>query len=992
VRHRAHGLYLVAVACFLVPVIILAVASDASGAPATDIGSLTEYVREIDYEGYLAAHTDKSRPAASIIVPATSYVAADAALSLEEGLGGYDGTAVVVPEVGSIEWQVEVEEPGLYNIAVMYYPVAGRGAAIERELWINGQRPFAGARYLRFHRVWGDGGPVRKDSMGNEIRPAQVEKPMWMEVPLTDHTGYAAEPYLFYFDEGINTIRLISRAEPIAIAYIKLYQAEPRPPYRAVVQTYDSNGYRPTKDILIEIQGQDAAYRSDSTLIAITDHGDPTVQPYHPAEIRLNSIGGHRWSNPGQWIAWTFEVPEDGLYKIGIKAKQNQRVGAFSSRRLMIDGKVPFAEADALRFEYSTRYKMHVPCDPETGEPYLFYLTKGTHELRLEAVLGDVSRILETLEDCLYELNTIYRRIIMITSSNPDRYRTYELGRKIPEVIERIRIQAHIFDELVEEYSRITGMEGGHSEILSRQARLMHQMADDPDFIPLVLSEYRDNLGALGAWTYETSEQPLQIDRIFVASPDQPLPRATPTVWQTLLHEVLSVVASFSREYDLVGDMEDTSELTKGKEPLVVWIGAGRDQAQILKQMIDDTFVVETGIPVKLQLVPQISQLYIRAATAGTGPDVALGLAVQDVVNFGIRGGLVNLAEFEDFEEVAQRFMKCAFVPFSFRDNTWALPQMQSFPLMFYRRDILAELGLEVPNTWDDIYRILPVLQRNNMLIGIGPGIFQTWLYQRGEVVFKPDGVQTNLDSEVAVQTFRDLTELFSLYGLLVTYNAENRFRLGEMPIVIEDWGLYNRLQVFAPELRGEWGFTLVPGTVQEDGTINRTVASSPSGSSLTQAGMGGPAAGISSQSNKKEEAWEFLKWFTRTDTQVRFGLELESLMGAAARYPTSNLEAFEQLPWTVEEREIIREQWNWIEGTLEVPGSYYYSRMYNWAFRAVVLEQKPVRETLMEYDKQINYELQLKRSEFGLETRLEDVPEEYIDMFWSRFTHIKRK
>ena len=114
--------------------------------------------------------------------------------------------------------------------------------------------------------------------------------------------------------------------------------------------------------------------------------------------------------------------------------------------------------------------------------------------------------------------------------------------------------------------------------------------------------------------------------------------------------------------------------------------------------------------------------------------------------------------------------------------------------------------------------------------------------------------------------------------------------------------------------------------------------------------------------------------------------------MGAAARYPTSNLEAFEQLPWTVEEREIIREQWNWIEGTLEVPGSYYYSRMYNWAFRAVVLEQKPVRETLMEYDKQINYELQLKRSEFGLETRLEDVPEEYIDMFWSRFTHIKRK
>ena len=33
----------------------------------------------------------------------------------------------------------------------------------------------------------------------------------------------------------------------------------------------------------------------------------------------------------------------------------------------------------------------------------------------------------------------------------------------------------------------------------------------------------------------------------------------------------------------------------------------------------------ETGIPVVLQLVPNIDQLFIRAATAGTGPDVALG-------------------------------------------------------------------------------------------------------------------------------------------------------------------------------------------------------------------------------------------------------------------------------------------------------------------------------------------------------------------------------
>lgn len=956
------------------------------------IDDLTAYVREIGYQDYLRQHEGAARPQTSVLIPGTGYSFTDMDIQVLEGLGGYEGAAVGTTETGFIEWEVYIDQPGLYNIAVRYYPLPGRGMTLERELWINGQRPFAGARSLRFTRVWGDEGPPRKDSMGNEIRSPQIEKPMWLEVPLTDAYGYSGEPYLFYFHEGVNTIRLTSRTEPMAIAYLKVYQAERPAPYAEVVESYKANGYEPTKDKLIRLQGQDAQHRSDSTLFPIADLGDPTVEPYHPAEIRLNTIGGHRWTSPGQWISWVFTVPDDGLYKIALKAKQAVRVGAFSSRKLMIDGKVPFEEAARLRFPYSVRYQMHVLGEEATGEPYLFYLTKGTHELRLEVVLGDMGNILGTLEDSLYELNTIFRRIIMITSGNPDPFRSYELHRRIPEVIERMRVEAGVLEDLVAEYSRITGMEGGHSEIISRVARLLRRMADDPDLIPRVLLDYRDNLGTLGTWVYQTREQALQIDQIFIASVEQKLPRPTPTIWQTLVHEVRSLIASFTRRYDLIGDMGISAELAKEKEPLKVWIGAGRDQAQILKQMIDDTFVAETGIPVVLQLVPNIDQLFIRAATAGTGPDVALGLNVPDPINFGMRGGLMNLAEFEDFPEVAQRFMKCAFVPFTFRDKVFALPQMQSFPLMFYRKDILAELGLEVPETWDDLYRILPVLQRNKMLIGIGPGIFQTRLYQRGEVTFKPDGVETNLDSETAVQTFRELTELFSLYGLLLTYNAENRFRLGEMPIVIEDWGLYNRLQVFAPELRGEWGFTLVPGTRQPDGTINRTVASSPSGASLTQAGMGGPAVGISSQSKKKQEAWEFLKWLTREDTQVRFGLELESLMGPSARYPTSNLEAFKKLPWTVEEQQTIMAQWQWIEGTQEVPGSYYYTRMYNWAFRAVVLDHRPVRETLMTYNEQINYELKTKRKEFGLETRLEDVPEQWVDAFWDKFTHIPRK
>ena len=45
-----------------------------------------------------------------------------------------------------------------------------------------------------------------------------------------------------------------------------------------------------------------------------------------------------------------------------------------------------------------------------------------------------------------------------------------------------------------------------------------------------------------------------------------------------------------------------------------------------------------------------------------------------------------------------------------------------------------------------------------------------------------------------------------------------------------------------------------------------------------------GTSAIIMEQAEDKEASWEFLKWWTSKDVQVRFGREMEGLMGAAAR------------------------------------------------------------------------------------------------------------
>lgn len=183
--------------------------------------------------------------------------------------------------------------------------------------------------------------------------------------------GYSSEPYKFYFEKGVNKVRFVSRREPMALAYLKFFQYNSPLPYETVVREYRERGFTEAEGFICKVQAEDAIYRSSKTLYPVFDKADPTVEPYHPAQIRLNTIGGQSWNKAGQWIAWKVNVPEAGLYKIGIKAKQNIRSGSFTVRKLYINDRVPFKEAEEIRFNYSNYYRMLVPGE-SPDRPYLF--------------------------------------------------------------------------------------------------------------------------------------------------------------------------------------------------------------------------------------------------------------------------------------------------------------------------------------------------------------------------------------------------------------------------------------------------------------------------------------------------------------------------------------------------------------------------------------------------------------------------------------------
>jgi len=916
-------------------------------------------IREDGYDHYIAKYSEAIRPDTELVIEAETFIHSEGAVSVVENYAGASGASVQTDETGALTWEIEVASEGLYNLAIHYFPIEGKSSSIEREFKIDGVIPFQEAGRLVFPRMWtNELEEVEQDNRGNDLRPRQVEAPQWQEAVFKDSEGYYLKPFLFYFTKGKHTITLVSTREPMIIDYIKLYQEEEIPSYEEVAKQYEQQGIKPASGVMVKVQAEDAVLKSAPTLYPISDRASAATEPYHVSKIRMNTIGGMNWRMPGQWITWEVEVPEDGLYKIAFKNRQNYLRGMYATRQLKIDGKTPFREVEAIPFHYGGDWQMKILGE---DEPYLFYLTAGTHEIQLEVTLGGLSQLIRKVEASVLELNAAYRKILMITGSTPDPFRDYELDKQLPGVIETFRRQSELLYAIADDMAAVSGERGSQAAILTTTAYQLQDLVNRPDSIPQRLDQFKTNVGGLGTWILNVREQPLELDYLIVASPDEPLPNAEASFFRNVSHEIGSFVSSFFEDYNTIGNVSDE------RQSVTVWIGTGRDQAQVMKSLIDDTFTPLTNIEVNLKLVQP--SVLLPATLAGQGPDVAMQVGNEIPVNYAMRNAVEDLTAYPGYEEAAARFQDSAIVPYRYGDGVYALPEQQVFNMLFYRKDILEQLGLEVPQTWDDLYNMIPELQKHHLEFALPIPVqgasgqvslvpnqaFAMLLYQRDGEFYTENGERSLLDSDVSMAAFKTWTDFYTNYKLPLQFDLANRFRTGEIPIGITDYSFYNMLTVFAPEIRGLWEFVPVPGTIREDGTIRRDVASS------------GTAVIMMKNAKNKDAAWEFMKWWTSKDTQVRFGREMEGLMGAAARYPTANIEALRELPWPVQDYMRLEEQWEWVRGIPEVPGGYITGRHLENAFREVVNNGTNTREALSEYVDIVNNEIRMKRREFNL-------------------------
>lgn len=929
--------------------------------------------REGTYTLYLNAHSGAARPKQNIEVDVTSYIDAEDAKVTDE----YEGAekALYTGNDSKVTWEVDVPEEGFYNVYLEYMTVKSRGVAIERAFYVNGELPFQNASDMTFLRMWTDASEPRVDNRGNEIRPTQTEVYGWQSTYLKDKMGYVSEPYQFYFEKGKNTITLEAVNEPMVLRKLDIVAVEDE--FKYADYTAAQTGTKAAGsglDYVQIVQGEDSTVRSESSLYAKYDRASAITKPYSITKTILNYIGGEAWRNPGQWIEWNVEVPEDGYYHLCIKGRQNYDRGNISYRSLSIDGEVPFDEMKQVAFRFGNDWESLVLSD-ESDKPYSFYLTKGTHTVRLEATLGDMGMILEELSDSTFRLNQIYRTLLVYTGATPDQYRDYKVDQVYPEIMEAMSLESKRLYKIVDEVVETTGQKADKIASAQTLAQQLERFCEKPEKITLEFTTFKENISALGSAILSMSETKLDIDYIAVYGENAKLDKDKSNFFKKAAHEVKSFFASFFIDYDAVGDVyADESNTVK------VWVLTGRDQGTILKSMIDDTFTPATGIPINVEIVG--ADALLNAVVAGNGPNVVLSVGAGQPVDFALRNAVEDLTQFDDYEEVLKEFVTSTYRQYMLDDSLYALPETLSYNVMFYRKDVLEDLELEVPQTWKELIEMLPTIQGNNLSVGIPTAagssgsaaastavasaqadlsMYFTLLYQQGGDLYNDKGTQTIINNEAGVAAFKEYTKYFTDYGIPVIYDFVTRFRSGEMPIGIANFTTYNTLVVSAPEIAGLWDFTLVPGTEKTDENGNAYIDRSAfvSGSATMM---------LKTEDEKlKQSAWEFMKWWASSDTQVRFGREIEALLGSSARYATANMEAIKQLSWSASDIEILEKQLSYTVGIREVPGGYYTGRHISNACRKVINEKTDPRETIIDYSIKIDEELTKKRKEFGL-------------------------
>lgn len=871
-----------------------------------------------------------------------------------EGTDLYDKASVILRAGEGITFPVEIVKDGFYTISFDMASTESFITPPEGQLKVDGDFPMADTRRIIFPNFYEnsvDTFPL--DRYGNDALIRQAKLIRWSTVPMRDANFSQPYPLQLSLTKGTHEFEFTMTKESMLLGSIYIQAYAPYPDYADYLA---ANKAADASDFYLEIEAEFPAYKDDTSIRPMSSRS-LDVTPYDTYRLLFNTIGGDSWIKSGSTVFYEFEVPEDGMYLISLRATQNYKNNFTVFRRILINDAVPFEELNEVAFSYGSEWENVVLGG---DAPYKIFLQKGKNVLGIEANNSPYLSAIEKIKKVLIDINTLSLEIKKLTGNQVDPYKEWVISDYIPDIKDRLIAIAEDLEVDMLVLNAINES-GGSQEVLSYQMAIdnIRFLAADPDKIPSRMNRFSEGSASasqlLGNILPSLQEQPLALDKIIIYSPDRTLEQVETPFFRSFSEGLKRFFYSFRpNPYQQIGAGEDEIE---------VWVNRPRQYVDLLQSMTDESFTPDTGIKVKFSIMPNESKL-VLANAAGIEPDVALGVSTNVPYELAIRNALKDLRTFDDFDKFIGIYSPGALLSYIINDSVYAIPETQDFWVTFYREDILNSLGIPVPDTWPEVIEILPELQRYGMNyntpLSSGSGtkgylVTAPYIFNYGAKLYSDDGFATGLESDEAITAIKFMTNSFTLYGMpLTTSSFYDSFRYGSLPIGVSNFTDYIKLMNAAPEINGLWKIALYPATVLADGTENRWATGSAQSCIMFKG------------TEKPSESWEFMKWWMSTETQVDFQQQLIMNYGLSYLWNSANLEAFAYSPIPEDHKAVILAQWEWLQEPVKLPGSYMQERELSNAWNKVVFDGVNPRVAIDSSVIIINREIARKMEEFG--------------------------
>lgn len=804
------------------------------------------------------------------------------------------------------------------------------------------------------------------DRDGNELSAAQVIVEDWAVAAFENYTDLNRSKITIKLEAGKHTVRIKNNVQSIFVRGFYISGQEEPLSYKE----YSASAKGNVAEDCIIVEGERYAVKTDSSVRGASVKNS-ALYPYETYCNRINIIS-EDWSKTGQKAVWEFDVEKDGLYAISFRYLQNASTNMPVYRDMEIDGKVLFSEMNNIAIPQTKSNTFGNFTFEVDGKPAYIYLTAGRHTVSLRATMGPLAEVYNGILELMEDINQFGMDINKLASSSVDENRTWDTAAYFPNAVTDLKSYADRAEAFYDDLAALSDEEPVYANDLLYAAELLRKIAKEERTIPNKAEDISMGDGSaskyLGTVIGKMVNQSMALDRIYIGG-EEDLPAAKASLATSFIEGLKRFIKSFA--------VDDSNKKKDGE--LKVWMQSSIPYVQTLQQLVDEKYNPEHGTDIEISVMSGEQKL-VLANAAGTNPDVVLGVGYGTPFNLAIRGAAKNLLEYDDFLEFYNsEYNLEALVPMCYGNGVYGATESQDFNILYYRKDILETLGLEVPETWDDVKAMMPLLLRYNMnfylplsMSGAMKSMSVTgpFLYQHGADFYSKDGMSVAFDSLNAVTAFEQMTEIYNIYSMSKSVaNFYNSFRYGEIPLGISGFGTYLQLELAAPELAEHWDITLVPGEKQEDGSILRYQMADST------------ACMILDDTDKPDEAYSFLKWWLSSDTQLSYATLLQSSLGNEYRWNTANLVAFKSLPYPEKHKQVILSQWECQKEIAPHAASYMIQRETSNVWNNVVVNGKGLVESIDSAAILSNREIKRKMQEFGFCDSEGNPTEEYSVM-----------